>query len=565
MARFLALDWDQNQLHVIAADVTKGSVRVRQARVWAESRLPNPALNEDLGKFLKEKLKEANIAPAPVLAVVGRDRLIVKDIRFPAVPDAEEPAVVRFQTVKELTDAAEDVVIDYVVTGQASPTERKAAALIVRRDLVEAYRGLCEAAGLKLAALSPRVMGVAACLRKVMGTTVITPLPTPRDGVIAVVNVGEKFAEFCILKGETFLLTRSVTNGPTLAGEVRRNLAVHAGQQPHLPVVGVYLTGVGSGELRQRLSDMIEQPVYTFDPFAWAESIDFGDAPAKKAGAAAMNVLQETDLPRPGAGPSVATRGTFAGAMGLLFLKAASAELPANFVSPRQPKPQANPNYRLVRLAVLAGVALFVGLFGLGMVLRDSATQELAAVQGDLQTVEKQLNDTRANAKRLKEIDEWDNVVLLDELYDLTARISDVNALRITSVSTEPYRAAKEKAVAKATIKGKLLDKRNPREAFNGLIDQFNTDRRHYRVESPTVKNDEFSFVVYIERRSPEEYKHVIKADKLAPPAAKKGQEADGDEADGDEGAGKNGKDEKGGKGAKGKTGWGKMFPGKKS
>src|SRR5262245_5544275 len=211
--------------------------------------------------------------------------MIVKEIRFPSVPEAEEPAVVRFQAVKELTEAAEDVIIDYVVTGGQPGGEQKAAALVVRKELVEAYRAICEAAGLKLVGLSPRVMGVAACLRKVMGTTVITPYPSPRDGVIAVVNIGEKFAEISLLRRETSLLTRSLNNNGTLAAEVRRTLAMHAGQMPHLPVVGVYVTGHGAGELRSRLTDLIEQPIYTFDPFAWAESIDLGeDAPPKAKG-----------------------------------------------------------------------------------------------------------------------------------------------------------------------------------------------------------------------------------------------------------------------------------------
>src|SRR5215213_7808239 len=111
-------------------------------------------------------VREAGIAPAPVLACIGRDRVIVKEVRFPAVPDTEEPAIVRFQAVKELNDPPDEVVIDYVLTGTATlGTERKAAALVVRREMVDSYRKMCETAGLKLAALTPRMVGAAACLR----------------------------------------------------------------------------------------------------------------------------------------------------------------------------------------------------------------------------------------------------------------------------------------------------------------------------------------------------------------------------------------------------------------
>ena len=39
-----------------------------------------------VGARLKERLREAKIPIAPVLASLGRDRVIVKDIRYPAVP-----------------------------------------------------------------------------------------------------------------------------------------------------------------------------------------------------------------------------------------------------------------------------------------------------------------------------------------------------------------------------------------------------------------------------------------------------------------------------------------------
>src|SRR5215213_403736 len=105
------MDWDQNHIYVVAAEVRGTAVKVQRALSWQEDQPPNASNAEDVGRRLREKLDEARIGTAPLIACVGRDKLILKDIRFPTGPDVEEPAVVRFQTVKELTDAPEDVVI----------------------------------------------------------------------------------------------------------------------------------------------------------------------------------------------------------------------------------------------------------------------------------------------------------------------------------------------------------------------------------------------------------------------------------------------------------------------
>src|SRR5262249_53914706 len=156
-------------------------------------------------------------------------------------PAHEEPAVVRFQAVKELTEAADDVAIDYAPLGATPSGEKRAQVLVVRRELVNAYQELCQAAGLKLAGLTPRPFGSAACLSRLLGSTVVMPPPEPADAAVALVTVGERWAEFCIVRNGTLLQARSLTLGPGLAAEVRRNLAVHAGQSPQNPVRALYL------------------------------------------------------------------------------------------------------------------------------------------------------------------------------------------------------------------------------------------------------------------------------------------------------------------------------------
>src|SRR5262249_52447193 len=159
-------------------------------------------------------------------------------------------------------------------------------------------------------------------------------------GTVMMVLIGEKQAEIGVMRNGHFLLTRSVNAGANLASVVKQNLAVHEGQMPDHPVVAVYLTGRGAGELRERLKEMVEVPVHTFAPFAGGE---VGQLPA-------------------------GNRGPFAGPMGLLYLKAAG-ELPINWVSPRQPKPPADPNFAKMRFWLVAGIAVLVGLFVMGQMI----------------------------------------------------------------------------------------------------------------------------------------------------------------------------------------------------
>ena len=313
--RFLALDRDQQQLHLVAALVGSGTVRFQRALTLTEQSSPNPAEAVELGHLLRERLKAAGIAPAPVLACIGRDRVILKEVRYPDVPAHEEPAVVRFQAVKELTDAADDVVIDYTPLGSLPSGEKRAQVLIVRRELLTTYQTLCQAAGLRLAGLAPRPFGSAAGLKALLAGTTLTP-PEPADAAVALVTVGERWAEFCIVRNGTLLQARTLTLGPGLAGEIRRNLAVHAGQSQQNPVRAVYLALSGEqAALRERLVELLDIPVHPLDPFAGAE---------------------QPELPTSG-------RGTFLGAVGLLQLRAGRRTCPSTLPGPSSPGRRATP------------------------------------------------------------------------------------------------------------------------------------------------------------------------------------------------------------------------------
>jgi Tfp pilus assembly PilM family ATPase len=481
MPRFLAIDWDQNQLHVVAAEVRNGSVKILRAAVWQEQQSPNVVDAEALGKLLRQRLREADIPAAPVLVCVGRDRVILKEVKHPPVPETEEPALVRFQAVKELTEPADEVVIDYMPLGDRSePGERRSLVQIIRRDIVTAWRRICQHAGLKLDGVTPRSFGIASCLRNVMGTTALTPPPNPLDAAVAVAVVGERWSEFLVMRGsKSILLARTVAVGGNVAGEIRRNLAVYAGQAGQQPVSAMYLAGAITPDLRQRLADMLpDLPLHPFDPFPGA------------------------DLPT----LEPVARGAFAGAVGLLHLKSEKAGLPINFVQPRQPKPPADNRKQLV----LAGFAILVLLLGGGVFgsfhLKQRRQVELDNYIADREEVEGQLAQLREDHKRLKTISEWETAVSLDELFDLTDRIKNLNVLRIKDITIDAIDYTPSRRYAsRITMKLVILDRNAKPNPVDAMLDEFRKDG-YYSVAAPIQTNNEVTVTVSVKRRPPTDY-----------------------------------------------------------
>jgi Tfp pilus assembly PilM family ATPase len=428
MPRYIAIDWDQNHLHVVAAEVRSGTIKIQRAFVWQEQQSPNAADAEALGKLLRDRLREAGIAPAPVLVSFGRDRVILKDIRHPQVPPHEEPGLVRFQAVKELTEPPDEVVIDYLPMGdRRAAGERRALAVIVRRDILNTWKKICMSAGLVLAGMTPRPFGVAAALRKVMGTTALTPPPNPPDAAVAVAVIGERWAEFSVVRGDMLLQARTSALGPGLAGEIRRNLALFAGQAGEQPVAALYLAGNVTPELREKLGDLLpDLPLHPFDPFGGG-----------------------VDLPE----VAPICRGSFAGAVGLLQAKAGTG-LPINFIQPRQPKPPANNRRQYVLLGVLAAVVILGGGGYACFALYDRETTNRAAAVEANEDKEKELVKKREEASRLKAIDRWETAEPLDELYDLADKIADVDQVQIKSITFDvPSRSDKSPYATRMTLK----------------------------------------------------------------------------------------------------------------
>lgn len=502
MSRFLAIDADANGLYVVAATARKGTVTADLVAAHPDPAPLSPPTAAAVGAKLKALLASAKIKPAPVLLCVGRDRVIPKEIKHPPVPPAEEPALVRFQAMKELTEAPEDVVTDYLPLPTVGG-ERRAQVVFARKDVLLAAKILCESAGLKLAGVTPRPFAVAAAWRK-SGAN-------PGGAPVAIVSVGPAGGEFTVVTGTDVGFTRAipvaaVLDETALIAELRRNLTV-AGMGGR-PVSAIAVAESAESDLNDRLADALDLPVTRFDPLA--------NVPA-------------------GANTPAAARGSFAGPLGLLALAATGDPLPINFAQPRQPRAAADPN----RTRILVGAGLAVAVLGLGglfgLLELEKAGRRLSTASNRRDDLDSQLKLLEVQSKTLAAADEFTNreIVWLDEMYDLADRFPDVKRARVLEIEATPLAPP---PIAKGAAAAKGPPKPNPAAKLRivvateepALVDRFvdglNQDKYYLGTSKTTggltsgsSKAQQFTVTTSVLHRPPTEYKRKL----VAPPPPK--------------------------------------------
>ena len=415
MSRFLAIDADAGGLFVASASVRGGGVHLEQALGVLDEAAPNlTAANAlHLGAKLKSLLKEAGISPAPVLMCFGRDRVIVKDVKFPPVAAGEEAAVVRFQAQKDLADAAGDVVMDYFTTpGASGEVQRRATAVFIRKELYAAAEEFCEAAGLKLAAVSARPFASLAAARRAIATGATVP-PEDPQAPIAVLGIWGTGGEFAVGLGTQTLYSRTISpmslSGETaLLGEIKRSLASFDSQSPGKPVRALYLAeGDATGtSWIGRLQATLDIPVHPLDPLAGSKVTE--------------NIPPEL-------------HGRFIGPVGLLATKISGEGLNVNFVSPRSPRSAPNKYRRRLMLAGALAALLFVctSVF-LYVKLLDAEKAGVMLAQEKIELEDKKKGQDLDN-KRVDAAQKFvaREVPWIDIYYDLNHQFPNIDKLRL--------------------------------------------------------------------------------------------------------------------------------------
>lgn len=477
MPRFLAMDWDPPKLNVLGVNVAKGRAAVEQSLAVPLADDLTPATAAMLGRGLKESLAAAGLAGAPVLFSLGRDKIILKELSIPFVPAHEEAAVVRFQTGKEMTEAASDVIFDYTLLSKPQAgLQTRVQVAIVRRSIVAAVTVLCQSAGLKLHALVPRPFALAGLLDRKTSTR-----SSMTRGVL--VPAGAEEVELCIYSGTHLEWARSLATGPGLAGEVKRNLMLLAAQKTSLPdVERIEIAGLAD------LGD-VGIPKETLNPWR--------DVDAKPAN------------PTP-----------FLAALGLAEIAAAGLTL--NLAVPKEPKPVVDRHKQRMKMGMIAAailVPMLILAWWMSLSKMQAQIRDLEVTREDLDETWKKLEQERLDVAALKD---WEQTSIswLDELYDISARFPHAQGLRITQVSATQFRrrGAKDTFTGLVTIHGLMNSDQDT------LVTQFSESLqqdKYLRVQSPAFKANEFTLKIDVAARPPLHYQTNL----VVPPQPKKAPE----------------------------------------
>jgi hypothetical protein len=417
MPRFLAIDFDSSGVFIASANTGGGGIAFDSAAALTDG---IPALTvqnaAELGLKIKALMQEAKIPPAPVLACLPRDRIVVKDVKYPPGPVEQEPALVRFQSQKDLTDSPDDLLMDYApAPAQPGEATRKATVAFVRKEAANAVKAVCDAAGLKLQAILPRPYAAAAGLRYALAKGAI-PSPEEANPVLAQLSVGSKGGEFSVAQGAQLLFSRTIS-GMSLAsenafvGEVKRSLAAFSAQHPNATIRAIsYCEGdVPGGGWAGRLQSVLPVAVYPSDPLSEAGPLEH--VPAR-------------------------LRGRFFGAVGMLAAKAENAPFGMNFLAPRAPK--AEPNK--YRSRVLIGALLLMLVLGVGFVFGRMAIDRSSKQVAELTAMKSNLDDDiqalELNSKRLAAADEFANreIAWIDIFYDLNDQFPNIDKMRLQEI-----------------------------------------------------------------------------------------------------------------------------------
>ena len=397
--RFLAVDFDSNQVRIVQAQRAGGQVKILQLTALDIPAGLDVSDARAVGEFLGASLQQLRLKDAAVVMSVPRGQAILKPIVLPpGTSAAEMPGMVRFQVEKQLPFAPQEAVIDFTIESHYAAEDGPQTPGIdvlgaaVRLPVVEHYRQIAISAALRLTGLGLRPYATTRFVRSCRDWQGQSPCQ-------AVVNITPDEAEITVLEGESLAFSRSIVGRiaparpagaadideavDTVVTEVVRSLqSYQARGLPREARVGRVLLAGGTGIedcVAEALTRRLGVNCRRLDP---AEQMSLG-------------------------GPAARQASSFVSAIGLAMGVAAGEELPFDFINPKHP-PVTRDRRKTLAVSAVAGAAVLVlavsvaGAFHLSG--KNARIDDLVRQANDLDARSRALADYE---KRLKAVEDW--------------------------------------------------------------------------------------------------------------------------------------------------------------
>ena len=402
MVRKLAIDWDDSELRLVAAQCNGRSVKVTDASVI-------PVENTNVLETLKAAIKQRGLENTHTLVAIGRGKAELRELQLPPVPDEELPDMVRFQAIRSFATAGDNAIVDYLVTNRSESGVEMIAAAVGPQNLSEIQK-TCEGVELNTKRISLRPLAAAALYLINRSKTVTS------DTVL--VDLLADDAEIVVARDGKVIFVRTVrlppgdaSRGRALAGELRRSL-VACGSSGSLDRVVLWGREAVHAEDVAMLAEATDSKVEVLDPFTLVD----------------VDRQANSNMPD--------HVGRLAPLVGLLVADDTDAERLVDFLNPRERVEEAVNPYRPLMLAAIpvAAVALLAFIVFRQLNGLDYQIAELKAANASMNSAVDQANESLARTETVDKFLDGD-VNWLDEIRRLARQMPPSDELIVRSVS----------------------------------------------------------------------------------------------------------------------------------
>ena len=434
MARFLAIDWDENECRYAVAALHNDKIAVSDAGVvpiesLKDSEFATPL--DTLATTFYAHCKEKKIGSCPLLISLGRNEIEWLQQKLPPCKETEVPLLLKNQVLREIPGSTEADPVDYLLL-ESSDEGHRALALTIsqtfRKSLTRTFRVL---------GYPPIHIG----FRAGNAAELVLQNSALFDDVAAepslVVNVVGSDVDLIIIVDKRIAAVRSFRlsteqQQKNLADEIGRTLTIGLEESEHVPIRRIILFGDGT---ERELANYLSQRNLTIlflNPFA---------------------------LPNVSVSRTVNEPEKFAPLIGSLLIQLRKTKPVIDFLHPKEaPKP---PNY--TRPALLALILLGIVCFGLyfwNQSVIGTMEAELAETKETYQKVAAELSQLGPSYNVLWQTQIWEyqNVVWLDVLKDLSEVLPSDTDLVVTQMELKTGPSNNPRIAGSIVLSGRVRD-----------------------------------------------------------------------------------------------------------